>query len=105
MRMRLGERLAVTLFGTSHGPCVGALLEGMPPGMNVDLDRIKASMEQRRPGRGLGSKRAEADVVRLASGVHDGRTTGQPIMIEIENADVRTSDYSFLPNRPRYPTI
>ena len=101
MRMRLGERLAVTLFGTSHGPCVGALLEGMPPGMNVDLDRIKASMEQRRPGRGLGSKRAEADVVRLASGVHDGRTTGQPIMIEIENADVRTSDYSFLPNRPR----
>ena len=101
MRMRLGERLSVTLFGTSHGHCVGALLEGMPPGIGIDRERIEACMAQRRPGRGLGSKRREPDEVKLASGVHEGRTTGQPIMIEIKNADVRTSDYSFLPNLPR----
>ena len=101
MRMRLGERLAVTLFGTSHGPCVGALIEGMPPGVAVDMATISARMATRRPGQGLGSKRQEPDRVRLAAGVHNGHTTGQPILVEIENADARSSDYSFLPERPR----
>tara|TARA_B100000925_G_scaffold124439_1_gene92569 strand:+ start:4235 stop:5314 length:1080 start_codon:yes stop_codon:yes gene_type:complete len=101
MRMRFGERLAVTLFGTSHGPCVGAMIEGLPSGIPVDHGAIQARMDQRRPGAGIGTKRKEDDVVRIASGVHDGHTTGQPMLIEIANADVRTSDYSFLPNRPR----
>lgn len=101
MRMRLGERLAVTLYGTSHGPCVGALIEGLPSGMSVDRDAIQHRMDRRRPGEGIGTKRKEADMVRIASGVHEGRTTGQPMMIEIANADVRTSDYGFLPNLPR----
>ena len=101
MRMRLGERLAVTLFGTSHGPCVGAMIEGLPPGIPVDHAAIQTRMAMRRPGQGIGSKRKENDAVRIASGVHDGHTTGQPMMIEIANADVRTSDYTFLPNRPR----
>ena len=101
MRMRLGERLAVTLFGTSHGPCVGALIEGLPSGISVDHDAIQDRMDRRRPGEGIGTKRKETDVVRIASGVHEGRTTGQPMMIEIANADVRTSDYSFLPSHPR----
>ncbi|MEC8625535.1 MAG: chorismate synthase [Candidatus Thermoplasmatota archaeon] len=101
MRMRLGERLAVTLFGTSHGPCVGALIEGLPSGISVDHDAIQNRMDRRRPGEGIGTKRKETDVVRIASGVHEGRTTGQPMMIEIANADVRTSDYSFLPSHPR----
>ena len=101
MRMRLGERLAVTLFGTSHGPCVGALIEGLPSGISIDHDAIQNRMDRRRPGEGIGTKRKEADVVRVASGVHEGHTTGQPMMIEIANADVRTSDYSFLPNHPR----
>ncbi len=101
MRMRLGERLSVTLFGTSHGPCVGALLEGMPSGVRIDDEAIQERMALRRPGEGIGSKRKEADVVRIASGLHEGHTTGQPLMIEIANADVRSSDYSFLPDRPR----
>ncbi|DAC37798.1 MAG TPA: chorismate synthase [Candidatus Poseidoniales archaeon] len=101
MRMRLGEQLAVTLFGTSHGPCVGALIEGMPSGISIDRTAIQTSMDARRPGAGLGSKRQESDEVRLASGIHNEQTTGQPVLIEIANADARSSDYSFLPDRPR----
>ena len=91
MRMRFGERLAVTLFGTSHGPCVGAMIEGLPSGTPVDHGAIQARMDQRRPGAGIGTKRKEDDVVRIASGIHDGHTTGQPMLIEIANCLLYTS--------------
>jgi chorismate synthase len=101
MRMSLGENVVVTLFGESHGPAVGALIEGMPSNIEFDLDQLMADMISRRPGSGLASKRKETDEVEIMSGVHNGKTTGMPILLIIKNRDVRSKDYSFLPYQPR----
>jgi chorismate synthase len=99
--MSLGENVVVTLFGESHGPAVGALIEGMPSNIEFDLDQLMADMISRRPGSGLASKRKETDEVEIMSGVHNGKTTGMPILLIIKNRDVRSKDYSFLPYQPR----
>jgi len=91
----------VTLFGESHGPAVGALIEGMPPNVEFDLEQLITDMISRRPGSGLASKRKETDEVDIMSGVHNGKTTGMPILLIIKNRDVRSKDYSFLPYQPR----
>ena len=101
MRMSLGENVVVTLFGESHGPAVGALIEGMPPNIEFDLEQLMSDMISRRPGSGLASKRKETDEVDIMSGVHGGKTTGMPILLIIKNRDVRSKDYSFLPYQPR----
>tara|TARA_B100001094_G_scaffold294219_1_gene314678 strand:+ start:522 stop:1505 length:984 start_codon:yes stop_codon:yes gene_type:complete len=99
--MSLGDNMIVTLFGESHGPAVGALIEGMPPNIEFDLEQLIADMISRRPGSGLASKRKETDDVEIMSGVHEGKTTGMPILLLIKNQDVRSKDYSFLPYQPR----
>ena len=99
--MRLGESLTMTLFGESHGQLVGALLEGVPPGLQIDEKRIAQRMMTRRPGGHFASKRNEDDAVELLTGVHEGFATGQPILLQIPNKDSRSSDYSFIPNHPR----
>ena len=101
MRMSLGENMVVTLFGESHGPAVGALIEGMPPNIELDADQLITDMIARRPGSGLASKRKETDEVEILSGVNSGKTTGMPILLLIKNRDVRSKDYSFLPYQPR----
>ena len=101
MRMSLGENMVVTLFGESHGPAVGALIEGMPPNIELDAEQLVADMIARRPGSGLASKRKETDEVEILSGVNSGKTTGMPILLLIKNRDVRSKDYSFLPYQPR----
>ena len=99
--MRLGETLSLTLFGESHGHMVGALLEGVPAGLAIDEERIAQRMLTRRPGGHFASKRNEDDIVELMTGIHNGFSTGQPILIQIKNKDARESDYSFIPNHPR----
>ena len=101
MRMSLGENMIVTLFGESHGPAVGALIEGMPANVEFDLEQLITDMISRRPGSGLASKRKETDDVEILSGVNNGKTTGMPILLLIRNQDVRSKDYSFLPYQPR----
>ena len=101
MRMSLGENMIVTLFGESHGPAVGALIEGMPANVEFDLEQLITDMVSRRPGSGLASKRKETDDVEILSGVNNGKTTGMPILLLIRNQDVRSKDYSFLPYQPR----
>ena len=99
--MSLGDNMVVTLFGESHGPAVGALIEGMPPNIELDAEQLVADMIARRPGSGLASKRKETDEVEILSGVHSGKSTGMPILLLIKNRDVRSKDYSFLPYQPR----
>ena len=99
--MHLGERIRLTLFGTSHGPRVGALLNGVPAGIEIDSDAIELAMASRRPGGRYASKRREPDVVEFRSGVADGKTTGEEIEISIANKDAKSRDYSFLPAHPR----
>ena len=81
MRMSLGDNMVVTLFGESHGPAVGALIEGMPPNIELDAEQLVADMIARRPGSGLASKRKETDEVEILSGVHSGKSTGMPILL------------------------
>ena len=101
MNMRLGELLRITLRGSSHGPFVGALVEGMPAGLVVDEDLVQQAMNLRKTGGTYSSKRKEDDRVEWRSGVVDGMTTGEPIEVHIANQDARSSDYSFLPDHPR----
>ena len=99
--MSLGEVLRLTLFGTSHGPRVGAFLEGVPKGITIDPELIQLAMDQRKPGGRYASKRKEPDVVHLLSGVENSTTTGEIIELSIQNSDAKSKDYSFLPNQPR----
>ena len=99
--MRLGKLLTVTLFGESHGAMVGALIEGIPPGVAIDEEYIQQCMDMRRPGGHFASKRNESDIVEVSTGVYEGVSTGQPILLIIRNNDARSSDYSFIPNHPR----
>ena len=101
MQMSLGEVLRLTLFGTSHGPRVGAFLEGVPKGITINSDAIQQAMNQRKPGGRYASKRKEPDVVELLSGVENSTTTGEVIEISIQNSDAKSKDYSFLPSQPR----
>ena len=101
MGMKLGERLRVTLFGESHGRCVGALLEGLPAGTPIDNDALLDFINRRKPGRKGLSSRAEIDECEIMSGVHEGIATGWPILLLTHNSDVRSKDYSFLPDHPR----
>lgn len=91
----------MTLFGESHGPVVGALVEGVPAGIEVDAERLRADLSARRPGGEFASKRREDDECHLLSGVNDGRTTAAPILLLVVNKDARGRDYSFLPDLPR----
>ena len=90
--MSLVDNLTVTLFGESHGPAVGALIDGMPPNIEPDFDQLVSDMISRRPGSGLASKRKETDDVEILSGVHAGKTTGMPILLLIKNNDVKSKD-------------
>lgn len=101
MGMSLGDNIRVTLFGESHGPSVGALLEGIPAGTNIDNHALVKELERRKPGRKGMSRRLESDECEILSGVYEGRATGWPILIIARNNDARSSDYGFLPDHPR----
>ena len=101
MGMTLGDNLRVTLFGESHGACVGALVEGMPAGTEIDESELSEAILRRRPGRRKLSSRSESDDCEILSGVYEGKATGWPILLLTRNSDVRSSDYSFLPDHPR----
>lgn len=96
-----GRRARMTLFGKSHGPYVGAVLEGVPAGMPIDTDLVRAEMALRKPQGKIGTPRREADEVEFAEGVVDGRATGQPILIRIANGNTDGSKYMQFYDRPR----
>ena len=101
MGMGIGERFRVTLFGESHGKCVGALLEGMPVGTKIDSEILADFISRRRPGKKGLSTRVELDECEVMSGIYEGLATGWPILLLTKNTDVRSKDYSFLPDQPR----
>jgi chorismate synthase len=90
-----GRVLRFTTWGESHGPALGAVLDGCPPGIAVSEDDIQPYMDARRPGQNkFTTQRNEADLVRILSGTFNGQTTGTPISLMIENTDQRSKDYS-----------
>ncbi len=91
----LGTIFAVTNFGESHGPAIGCVIDGCPPGMALSEADIQADLDRRRPGTSRHvTQRAEPDAVEILSGVYEGRTTGTPIALLIRNTDQRSKDYS-----------
>ncbi|MDB6177085.1 chorismate synthase [Paracoccus sp. Z330] len=89
-----GREFRFTTWGESHGPALGATVDGTPPGVPVDEDFIQQFLDRRRPGTSKHTtQRKEADRVRILSGVFEGRSTGTPIQLMIENTDQRSKDY------------
>jgi chorismate synthase len=92
-----GHVLRYTSWGESHGPAVGAVVDGCPPGLELSETDIQPWLDKRRPGQSrFASQRREPDIVKILSGVCDGLTTGAPISLMIENVDARSKDYSQL---------
>ena len=89
-----GHLLRFTTWGESHGPAIGAVVDGCPPGIELDEAAIQSWLDQRRPGLSRHtSPRQEPDAVRILSGVFEGRTTGTPVSLMIDNVDARPDDY------------
>ncbi|MCB1740758.1 MAG: chorismate synthase, partial [Gammaproteobacteria bacterium] len=85
-----GRVFTVTTYGESHGPAIGCIVDGCPPGLMLDATDIQVDLERRRPGKSRHTtQRRETDEVRILSGVFEGVTTGTPIHLMIENVDQR----------------
>lgn len=100
MKNTFGTSLSVTLFGESHGTEIGAVIDGLAPGLPVDEPFIASQLTLRRPAGRIATARQEADDFRIVSGVFEGRTTGTPLAILIPNTDTRSGDYQRGPARP-----
>lgn len=103
-----GQAFRVTTFGESHGPALGCVIDGCPPGLELDESDIQVDLDRRRPGQSrYTTQRREADRVRILSGVFEGLTTGTPIALVIDNTDQRSRDYSKLEDtfRPAHADI
>jgi chorismate synthase len=92
-----GELFRVTNFGESHGPAIGCVIDGCPPGLALSVDDIQPELDRRRPGTSRHvTQRNEADAVQILSGTYEGLTTGAPIALLIPNTDQRSKDYGNL---------
>ena len=104
----LGTLFTVTTFGESHGPAIGCVVDGCPPGMTLSEADIQPDLDRRKPGTSRHvTQRREEDVVEILSGVYEGKTTGTPIALLIRNTDARSKDYakiaaSFRPGHADY---
>ena len=97
MSNTFGRLFKVTTFGESHGPAIGAVIDGCPAGLALDEAALQHELDRRRPGQSrLTTQRQEADQVEVLSGVFEGKTTGQPIALLIRNQDQRSKDYSHI---------
>ena len=94
MKNTFGTSVAVTLFGESHGEYIGATIDGLAPGIDIDYDYIAHMLSLRRPAGKISTPRQEQDNFKIVSGVYKGKTTGTPITILIPNENVKSGDYS-----------
>ena len=101
MKNSFGNNITVTVFGESHGPGIGAVLDGLAPGIQIDEGSIRSKLSMRRPYGSIGTARREKDEFEFLSGVYGGRTTGTPLTVFIKNKDVSSVDYDSLKNIAR----
>lgn len=102
MKNTFGNNISLTLFGESHGSAVGCVIDGLASGITVSEENIEYMLSKRRPSSSLDTPRREIDSFKILSGVFNGKTTGTPICIVIENADTRSSDYKYGKARPSH---
>jgi len=92
-----GKLFCLTTFGESHGPGLGGVIDGCPPGIALDFDAIQKEMDRRKPGQSaIVTQRKEPDAVKFYSGIFEGKTTGTPIGFVIENTNQKSHDYSHI---------
>lgn len=90
------------IFGESHGPAIGVVLEGVPAGLELDLEQVQKELDRRKPGQDpTATARKEGDLVEVLSGVFEGKTTGAPLAMVIRNADQHSKDYESIRYTPR----
>ncbi len=89
-----GKAFNIATFGESHGKGIGVVIQGCPPGLAIDTNRIQKALDKRKPGSGIaGTKRKEPDIANILSGIFEGKTTGTAISIFIENQDAKSKSY------------
>ena len=108
MKNTFGQHIGITLFGESHGPAIGAVLDGLCPGLPIDTDNIRRMLRLRQPGGAISTARKEADEFEIVSGAVNGIATGTPLTILIRNQDTKSKDYSAMqalmrPGHADYP--
>jgi chorismate synthase len=97
-----GKLFVVTGFGESHGPAIGGVVDGCPPGLALTADDLQRDLDRRKPGQSRHTtQRRESDAVEILSGLFEGRTTGAPIGLLIRNEDQRSKDYAEIASRYR----
>jgi chorismate synthase len=97
-----GELLRMTSFGESHGAGLGVVLDGVPPGLTLEVEDLRRELARRRPGQSaVTTARREADEPEIVSGVFEGQTTGAPLAVIVRNEDARSGDYEALRHQPR----
>jgi chorismate synthase len=94
-----GTLFRISTFGESHGPAIGVVIDGCPAGLTIDENFIQSELDRRKPGQSkITTQRKEDDTFKILSGVFEGKSTGTPIAIVIENQDQRSKDYSHIQN-------
>ena len=102
MRGIYGMNLKLSIFGESHGKSIGCILDGLPPGLALDLEKLQLELDRRAPGKNLlSTQRKESDVFEIQSGFFEGHTTGTPLCAIIKNSDQHSKDYSILKDKMR----
>lgn len=102
MSSSFGNLFRITTFGESHGAAIGVVIDGCPAGLEIDEDVIRKDLERRRPGQSrITTQRREGDIPQILSGTFEGKTTGTPLAIMIQNADQRSKDYSHIAEKYR----
>lgn len=96
-----GRNLTITVFGQSHAEAIGVVVDGLPAGLRIDTEELKAFLQRRVAGGAFATARKEPDVPEFASGLVDGVTCGAPVTALIRNTDIRSGDYSELRDHPR----
>lgn len=97
MSSMLGNKIKISIFGESHGTAIGVVIDSLPPGFEIDIEKINFEMARRAPGKTkLSTPRGEKDQYEIVSGFFEGKTTGTPLCSIIRNADTKSGDYSLL---------
>ena len=96
-----GNSITISLFGESHGEQIGVVIDGLTPGLDVDLDFMKKQLELRKPHGKISTQRVETDEPHIVSGVFEGKTTGTPVCILFENQNTKSKDYSAIKDMMR----
>ena len=111
MSSEFGKNIKLSVFGESHGKAIGCVIDGLPAGVKLDMEKIYSDMARRAPGQGkYSTPRLEKDIPIILSGVLDNVTTGAPLAMIIENTNTKSGDYANVMTLPRpshsdYPTL